>query len=279
MLQRAPHNSTKEEREEAIRDQSLVPSPPSPIKTFYARKKRSKGKRGGKGRKDPHFDGNCSLGSFLCFSLWFIPPPLGRILPLRRGEGAVYKLASFMRDKIRIKEGFFFPLLVRLGNICVLVHKWKRNRNCSRRGRLQRVSFSLSLRAKVHHPPYLLFFLSCFKAPHPTPIAVAPHGCAADVLEREDWGRGGEEEGLSARIIGVEEERRRRAGTDSPLFCADTPLFLLLLRDRSLSRYLPPGRGQLRGTWCRRCCCYMVSASPFLFQSRNRRGEASGGPN
>ena len=46
MLQRAPHNSTKEEREEAIRDQSLVPSPPSPspIKTFYARKKRSKGR-------------------------------------------------------------------------------------------------------------------------------------------------------------------------------------------------------------------------------------------
>ena len=114
----------------------------------------------------------------------------------------------------------------------------RRNRNCSRRGGLQRVSFSLSPRAKVHHPTYLLFFLSCFKAP--SPIAVAPHGCAAAVLERGDWGRGKEEEGLSARIIGVEEERRRRAGTDSPLFCTDTPLFLLLLRDRSLSRYLPP---------------------------------------
>ncbi len=104
MLQRAPHNSTKEEREEAIRDQSLVPSPPSPspIKTFYARKKRSKGR----GRTLISME-IAPLAPFLCFSLWFIPPPLGRILLLRRGEGAVYKLASFMRDKIRIKESFF----------------------------------------------------------------------------------------------------------------------------------------------------------------------------
>ena len=181
-----------------------------------------------------------------------------------------------MRDEIRIKERFFLSPLVRLGNICVLVHKWKRNRNCSRRGRLQRVSFFLSLRAKVHHPTYLLFFLSCFKAP--SPKAVAPHGCAADVLERGDWGRGGEEGGLSARIIGVEEERRRRAGTDSPLFCTDTPLFLLL-RDRSLSRYLPPPhRGEVSCAWDlvpSLLLLYGLRISP-LSKSRNRRGKRRG---
>ncbi len=212
MLQRAPHNSTKEEREEAIRDQSLVPSPPSPspIKTFYARKKRSKGRRGGKERKDPHFDGNCSLGSFLCSSLWFIPPPLGRILLLRRGEGAVYKLASFMRDEIRIKERFFLSPLVRLGNICVLVHKWKRNRNCSRRGRLQRVSFFLSLRAKVHHPTYLLFFLSCFKAPLPQELL--HHMDAPPPSWKEEIGGGGRRRGAICTDYwgGGREEGRNR---------------------------------------------------------------------
>ncbi len=113
---------------------------------------------------------------------------------------------------------------------------------------MQRVSFSLSPRAKVHHPTYLLFFLSCFKAP-------LPHSCCTTWMRRRRLGKrrlgeGEEEEGLSARIIGAEEERRRRAGTDSTLFCADTPLFPLLLHDRSLSRYLPPlHRGEVSCAW------------------------------